>query len=309
MRSSRRQAGVALITVLVIVTIATLVAVAMADRQNLDIHRTGNLLFADQAMQYALGAEAWAIGMLQRDAANSKSDNLGEEWATALPPIKVEGGTISAQVIDLNGRLSPNNLVAADGLKVDPVAQSRFTRLFQVLQVPQEIIPALIDWIDVDTEPTGPNGAEDDYYAKLQAPYRAANAPMASVGELRQIRGVTESMYQALAPHLAALPRGGSINVNTADQAVLVAIGLDEEQAQAIIQFRADQPFATLQEFLGQPELQGVTINPARLGVSSSFFLLQADAVIGEIHFRLNSVLYRDEKGGVTVLSRSQGVS
>ncbi len=309
MRAPLRQSGVALITVMLIVTIATLVAVTIAERQNLDIHRTGNLLFSDQAMQYTLGAEAWAIGLLERDAAKGKSDNLAEEWATALPPIKVEGGTISALLTDLNGRLDPNNLLAADGVKVDPVGQGRFMRLFQRLKVPQEIIPALIDWIDPDTEPSGASGAEDDYYGALEIPYRAANAQIASLGELRQARGVTDEIFQVLAPHLVALPRGSLINVNTADQEVLVALGLDEGRAQAIIQARTDRPFASLDDFLGDPDLAGVKIDNSRLGVSSSYFLLQAEAVIGAIHFRLNTTLYRDDKGVVRVVSRSQGVS
>lgn len=308
MRTGQRQTGVALITVMLIVTIATLVAVTIADRQNLDIHRSGNLLFSDQALQYDLGAEAWAIGLLERDAANGKSDNLGEEWATALPPIKVEGGTISARLIDLNGRMNPNNLVAADGLKVDPVGQSRFMRLFGLLKLPPEIIPALIDWTDSDLQPTGATGAEDDYYAALEVPYRAANAPIASLGELRQVRGVTDEIFQALAPHLAALPPGSLINVNTADHEVLVALGLDEGRAQAIIQARTDQPFESLEDFLGSPTLEGAKIKNARLGVTSRYFLLRAEAVIGEIHFRLNTTLYRDDKGVVSVVARSQGV-
>ena len=49
MRTAERQRGVALITALLVVALATVAAVAMATRQQLDIRRTGNLLHGEQA--------------------------------------------------------------------------------------------------------------------------------------------------------------------------------------------------------------------------------------------------------------------
>jgi hypothetical protein len=42
--------------------------------------------------------------------------------------------------------------------------------------------------------------------------------------------------------------------------------------------------------------------------VSSRYFLLRAEVQIGQVRFDLLSVLYRDEEGVVSVLSRRQGV-
>jgi len=89
---------VALITVLLVVSLATIAAVAMASRQQLDIRRAENLLDADQADLYAQGAEQWAEQLLARDAKRSQVDTLGEDWAKTLPAIPVEGGAIAAAI-------------------------------------------------------------------------------------------------------------------------------------------------------------------------------------------------------------------
>ena len=63
-----RQRGVAVITALLIVALATvLVAAAMSDF-DLDLRRTEATLFTEQAQMYALGAEAWSVRILSDDA-------------------------------------------------------------------------------------------------------------------------------------------------------------------------------------------------------------------------------------------------
>jgi len=119
MRSPTRQSGVALITVMLIVAIATLVAVSMVDRQQLDIRRTGNLVFSDQALEYALGAEAWAIGLLEQDARDNAVDYLGEDWATALAPIEVDVEEEALPSIDIDSGQPIDLDDERDALRID----------------------------------------------------------------------------------------------------------------------------------------------------------------------------------------------
>ncbi len=110
------QQGVALITVLLVVALATVLAVAMTSRQQLDIRRTGNLLEADQVLADVGGAEDWAVHFLaaQPVAANASAAGASEidpgPWT--LPPMPIEGGTISATLEDAQDRLNLNALVA-----------------------------------------------------------------------------------------------------------------------------------------------------------------------------------------------------
>jgi len=60
---------------------------------------------------------------------------------------------------------------------------------------PQEIIDAILDWRDADSDPR-PGGAENEYYNTLDPgpPYNAKNGPFDSVEELLLVKGVTAAI-------------------------------------------------------------------------------------------------------------------
>lgn len=58
-----------------------------------------------------------------------------------------------------------------------------------------DLAASILDWRDSDSDLTE-NGAEDEYYARLNPPRRAKNAPFETVEELRLVRGATlELLY------------------------------------------------------------------------------------------------------------------
>ena len=69
--------GVALITAMLITALASLVAANLAWDNALDVRRTMVLLNNDQAVQVALGAESWVVGILHQDLQESDIDHLG----------------------------------------------------------------------------------------------------------------------------------------------------------------------------------------------------------------------------------------
>ena len=107
---TRFQAGVALITVLLIVFLASVAAVSLANLQQLAIRRSTVLQHQQQARLYTLGAEQWAMIMLARDLQQNETDHPGELWANLPPALPVEGGTITARLTDLQGCFNLNNL-------------------------------------------------------------------------------------------------------------------------------------------------------------------------------------------------------
>ena len=60
-----RQRGIAALTAILVVALASILAVELAWEVNLDIRRTENMLLRDQARQIALGAEIMAIDELR----------------------------------------------------------------------------------------------------------------------------------------------------------------------------------------------------------------------------------------------------
>jgi len=298
------QRGVALVTALVVVAIATTTAALLASHQQLTLRRTANVVDGDQARLYTLGAEAWARRILARDARDNDSDGPGDSWATQLPPMPVPGGQVSGRVTDLQGRFNINSVLTGDAL--DPVALERLRRLLQHLDIAGSVGQAIADWLDPDLEPQGSGGAEDGYYTALETPYRSGNVMMASTSELRLIRGIDAEAYERLAPHVAALPQRTPINVNTATEAVLVAIGLDTATAEAITELRQEEAFDSVTAFTDHPLLEGSEVDSTDLSVSSQFFLLTAEATVSHGQRRLFTVLQRGNRA-VQPLRRSFG--
>ena len=290
---SGKQRGVALVTALLVVSLATIAAVAMATRLQVDVRRTGNLLHGEQAYAYALAAESWAEVILQRDADDSKIDTLGEDWATALPPIAVEGGFVSGRIEDLQGRFNLNNLVGADGKPSVPDLEY-FKRLLVLLEVEPGLATALLDWIDADINATLPDGAEDDIYLLEDPPYRAANRPLVSTSELRLVKGFSPEIVALLEPFITALPGPTALNVNTASPLVLQALHaeLATMDAEQIIEARGEDGFTELEAFLALDALAGLQLD-VDVDIKSDWFSVLTDVRIGRGQAQLESRLQR----------------
>lgn len=324
-RPAARQRGVALITALLVVALASIAAVAMTQRQQIDIRRTANVLAAGQGLQYGLGGEDWARTILARDfeddRTNGTVDSLDEIWAQQLPPTMITGGTISGRIEDLQGRFNLNSLTLAVDQEKDRGAPPHpqlvcFQRLLQVLELDPAIAQAAADWVDADARVRFPDGAEDVTYLAQETPYRAANGPMADPSELRMIKGVSAEAYAKLRPFISALPQPTTINVNTAPAPVLQALDvhIDATIAAELVKHRDEKPFKDKQAFLDAltrllgGEDQTATDGVAELiDVSSSYFLVHADVALDRARVRLASTLERDGEGRIRLLARGRG--
>jgi general secretion pathway protein K len=305
-----REAGIALLTALLVVAVVSIAAVQMVSRQRLDIHRTGNILDSDRVWQTALGVEAWAVGQLIRDRKEGDTDYLGEDWARELPETEIEGGIVSGTIQDLQGRLNLNSLVAEDAKKqgLAKAAGTALGELLDVVKVNRKLAAPILDWIDRDINPAIPGGAEDGVYLARTPAYRTANAAMGSASELLLVEDMEPEDYAKLAPFVTALPTPTPINVNTAPVEVLRAAipKLRVGDAEAIVTARELQPIENLTEFLKSDALAGLKVEPALLSVSSEYFLVEGTARQGLGSVKLTSILHRTEDKGIEVVYRSR---
>jgi len=299
----RRQRGIALITAVLIVALATILAVNVGFKGYLDQRRSGTLLALDQGFEVALGAEAWAADILQKDKlGSSKTDDFTEAWATPLPPIPIDGGEVAGQMEDMQGRFNLNSLVKYDNgvLVEDKLAVARFENLLDILGLEKKWAQFTVDWIDADLNPGFPDGAEDNIYTALTPPYRPPNMPITRASELLALAGFGLERFQKLEPFVTALPIGTAINVCTAPPDVLDALlGAQQRQfTQArdnLLETRKSRCFPTLQEFeqsLSQADKQAMGDNKV-IAETSSFFRATIWVTIGTTRFTLYSLLYR----------------
>ena len=311
-----RSRGVALITALLVVAIATLAATALLGSANLSIHRTAALRDSEQGWWVARGVEAWVLGLLEADRKDSGFDALNEPWAQPVDHLPVDQGFVRGRVEDLQARFNLNNL---DPRIAGDVYQKQFRTLLRNLaevEVPLGIDSAVRDWIDEDNQPGSMHGAEDAEYLNLDPPYRAANRPFTVVSELLAVRGMTPEVYERLRPLVAALPplRGKApaatrINVNTAPVELLRALSaaIDEAKLAEFDRRRRDDPVEDAAE-LGALIAEGIwgpEVSTAVVDYRSSFFQIQGEVFVGSSRVALYSLIHRPDSGTPVVLAHS----
>jgi len=304
----RIQQGIALITILLVVVIATVLGVAMVRDQNITIQRTRNFFNQSQAKQYALGGEELSRQILWEDFDQGENrDYLQEEWATSGLQFEFEEGEVQIQIEDLQGRLNVNSLG-----KVGPAsgqARMRFTNLFAQLGVDQVYVDRIADWIDADAN-VRQLGAEDFEYLALETPYRTSGQMIVDISELRLLLDLDRDTYEALSPYVAALPYADSeLNINTAPAMVLQSISsrLGIEIADVLVTTRDEQQgFESVTEFLQSPDVAGMGISDRGLGVQSAFFEIRVRARFRERFAYLTSIIQRDPlDGSISVIYRN----
>ena len=306
-RGLARQRGVALLTAILVVAIATVIATNLLWLSTLDQRRTAAALASDQALQYALGAEAWVGDILRQDLEDSSdSDHLGEAWAADIAPLPIDGGFIHGGISDLQGLFNLNNLVDGGG-DPDELMLTQFQRLLQLVDIDPSLAGGVVDWLDPDSETRFPSGGEDDLYARADPQYRVANGMITTPSELMAIYGFDAEMYGRLAPYVTALPRGTRLNANTAPQIVLASLSedIDIGLAGSLIDERGNGAFASVQDsFEG---LVSEEMLPLIDGVTEHF-LLAGQVTIGDTTLTINAVLQRHDSGRTRTLFRSFGV-
>jgi len=295
MPARRAQSGIALVTAVMIVAIAAAIAVQIAFAHQIWFRQMENVADRDATDWLRRGALHWASLALLEDAAQNSTDDLGESWAMGLPTLPVEGGTIRVSIEDAQGRFNLNSVVNPASLQV-------LSRLLVVLRLDPLLANAVLDWIDTDSVASA-GGAEDVDYLNLNPPYRAANRPMASVEELRLIRGFDAKTVAALLPYVTVLPVAiNDINVNTASPMVLAALtGIDLPSAQRIAEVRGSTPYKTIDEF--KSKLPGGSTPPtAGMVLKTDFFLVTLDTSIGRHERRSEALLQRSAASKSTTL-------
>lgn len=308
-RSTDRQRGVALITMLLIVALLTAIVSRLSLSSELWLRQVENGTALAQAEQAARAAQYW-IGILLEDD-NNEFDGATDSWAQPLPPMPVGWGELYAWLEDMQARFNINNLVDGEGLP-DPAAMEQFERLLQVLELNPALAQAVVDWIDADSDASGPAGAEDIYYLGLEVPYAAANRPLADIRELRMVRSMTTETWTRLEPYITALPRGTQININMATPQVIAAVfsgrgepGQVMNEAKRWSEEAARLPYNSMENFAERALGDRTTEVSPVLSVDTRYVLAHTQLVYGRVEYSV-ATLYQRNQGRAEILSHER---
>ncbi|WP_425918362.1 type II secretion system minor pseudopilin GspK [Acinetobacter sp. TSRC1-2] len=302
----KQQQGIALITILVMVALATILAATIAKRQANTAENTAYLMRQNQSLLYAKSAEAFFSELLVDDAKNAGDiDHLQENWAKPMPAFPVEDGFVSGTLQDESGKFNLNSLVNNDGT-ANPQAKAWFEKLLIRVGLPEKLSEAVIDWQDADDETIGAMGAESNYYQGLPQGYLPSNSKFHSVEELKLVRGFEGQKYLQIADYVSAAPTSDSkVNINTAPAMVLASLDpkLDVNAVEQVLQQRQ----AKLEHFSNISDLWAIEpftqVNPDvrnevnnLLGVQSSYFKARIEVLLSERKRQFSSDLVRKDK-------------
>ena len=299
-----RQNGVAVIMVMLIVAIATTLAVYVSQQQSLWQRQVETQFDHTQARRLGIAGIDWARAVLADDARSNGIDHETEMWTLRLPAMPVENGEVLGLIEDRQGLFNLNSLVLNGAASAPDI--TRFQRLLSILNLPAELAPALTDWLDADSE-VQPGGAEDGYYLALPRPYRAANRTLTELGELAKVRGFDAQTIARLKPFVAVLPVNGAINVNFAPAEVLASIAqnLSLSEARMLVQQRRGNPFKTVANFKERLPNNLVQIDDSTITVSSTFFWITGRASVNNSQVVTQALVQRSVSGGPVVVWQS----
>ncbi|MEW6983661.1 type II secretion system minor pseudopilin GspK [Colwelliaceae bacterium 6471] len=322
------QRGVALITVMLVVALAAILVTQMTGRLQLQMQRTSNITFNQQAYWYAMGAEAFAKRVLIASFEDDDSvTNLEQLWAQGETSYPVDFGQITGEISDLHACLNLNALRNVEQntgeQKVTKTpARLALEELITALNIEgtgqfeaEYMVDALTDWLDDNSAIVSAGGAEDNDYSAKEFPYLPANHYLASVNELRIIEHFTVPVINALKDYVCVIPNNGDhkININTLSiekpelLQALLAITLGD--AQEILASREAEGFKSVDDFFNMPEVNKLKIDPDKkqqFVVDSDYFKLKTTASFNGSYFSLNSIMQVD-KQKISVVSRTIG--
>jgi len=302
----KQQQGIALITILVMVALATILAATIAKRQANTAENTAYLMRQNQSLLYAKSAEAFFSELLVDDANNAGAvDHLQENWAKPMPAFPVEDGFVSGTLQDESGKFNLNSLVNAEGVP-NPQAKLWFEKLLLRVGLPEKLSEAVIDWQDADDEISGTMGAENSYYQGLPQGYLAANSKFHNVEELKLVRGFEDQKYLQIVDYVSALPASDSkVNVNTAPAMLLASLDpkLDINAVEQALQKRQAnlEHFSNINDLWATEPFKQVNSDVqsqvnALLGVQSNYFKAKIEVLLSERKRQFSSDLVRKDK-------------
>ena len=306
----KKQNGVAIIVALLVVSLATVLAVSLVKHLNYDIRRTENILRLDQANLYNVNAVEFAMLLLKLDrSANNDYDSFADIslFNDQMALFPVEGGSVSSKIKDLQSCFNLNNLSKTNTELAAYRAQ--YIRLLDASGIDNSqhraLTDSLVDWLDED-DISETYGAEYDYYIGLDKPYRTANNLMISPSELRLVKGYTKEVIDDIKDEVCVLPAvRTAININTASNKMLESIAQLNGHGEQIIKYRDgnaentddDEAFVSLDQFTTYVRTLNVAnFNSQGLQTHSEYFLLQTNTRLGAGDMKLFSMIHRDNQ-------------
>ena len=330
-RHQYRQRGVAVVTALLLTTLAVTIVASLFWQQQVQVRSIENQRLQLQKQWIMRGALDWARLILRENARLSNYDSLDQPWAVPLLDTRLDqyvennradtessDATLSGQMVDAQSMYNLNNL-AANGVPV-PKEVRVFARLLGNLRLNPSLAQDVAVVIAASTarqNPSGPPLQKVDPTTGLPlvdngdgAPKPAQAPPvvvpsgppmlaMTQVEDLLAVPGFTPEAVETLRNLVIFLPKAGTqVNINTAPPEVLAAVieDISASDAAVIVATRTTASFRNSGDFALR--LPGIpSVGSSNLGVASDFFLVNGKVRLSRAALQIQALIMRTGRG------------
>ncbi|MGZ0657190.1 general secretion pathway protein GspK [Coraliomargarita sp. W4R72] len=288
--SSERQRGSVLVAVLAITLLLSFIITRFIGEAIEDLEYRAIFNEPSDVRSFSYSMLEVALATIQEVALIDDGKLFAPEqgWADPIGYASItipNGWQVDIQIQDESGKL-PINTMSEEML--NRMLEESFDFDFGTAR---ELSSMLLDWIDED-DGRRLNGAESDDYLSRDPPYRAANAPLQSLEELRLLEIWEEEFFDedgqpnelfAQLNDMVSVLHSGAANLNSSSQSVLELLALEDG-------YDEDHVFDGLDDL---PYLQQVPASASgeNSGVEVSLLRITVSLWRGEVPFTVSALV------------------
>ncbi|MDP4030393.1 MAG: type II secretion system minor pseudopilin GspK [Gallionella sp.] len=328
--SHHRQRGIAVITALLLTTLAITLVASLFWQQQVQVRAIENQQLQLQKQWILRGALDWASLILREDAKHSSADHLDEPWAVPLADTRLDqyvengsaddtisGATLSGGISDAQARYNLNNLYANGA--IDPAEVAVFARLLDNVKMNAALAQATAEALAAAQHP-GEVGTEmkpqvaavnndgqpgpqpmnltqlEDLLAVSGFSQEMPGFSPEMPGFSQEMPGFSPEMIDKLKNFVIFLPRATPLNVNTAPAEVLAArfeaLSLDE--ATALVTMRKTASFRDLADFTHRLPDKSFAAAANQASVETHYFLVDGKVRMNRAALDMQALIERN---------------
>jgi len=255
-----KERGAAILITLVVVTMASVMGLAMIERSQESVARTQALMDRSTVDRLSDGMVLLAKRNLADWQANGNRLPSGIDLSEWTPPYQVPGGVVQGRLIDLSGRLNLNALLHPEPEK-RLFAQQVLERLLISLNLNQRLAAEIAAWLQ-----------------RPRTEGAAGRLPLIHISELIEMPGMDRQSLEVLSPWVSVLPTPEFlVNINQTTPRMLASLmgSLTLTGAQ---QLQGDAPFERIEDLWTHPvwaAIETTASERASLTTQSGWYLAQ----------------------------------
>lgn len=295
MRGRIRERGVAIVTALLLTTLAITIVASLFWQQQVQVRSIENQRLQLQKQWVLRGALDWARLILREDAKYSVIDDLNEPWAVPLSDTRLDryvesaalrgdagSAVLSGAIQDAQARLNLTNLATQGNVNQGEVQS--FERLLSSLQQDPAIARA-----------TAQQLADSERAALNDNPGSRRPIGFVQVDDLLAVPGCTLQVLNTVRDYVIFLPVATPVNANTATPEVLAARlpGLSVSEANALTNSRQQSSFRDLADLAARLPGKPASIDESLFSVASAYFLVNGRVTIRAATLQVQALVER----------------